>query len=65
MLIPPLIVAGIGVAGAAHGYLAVMWHGAWALPAAAMLALAALGTWDLVQPRHTILRLYPIPGHVR
>ena len=63
--IRPLIIAGIGVAGAALGYLAVMWHGAWALPAAAVLALAALGTWDLVQPRHTILRLYPILGHVR
>ncbi len=65
MFIRPLIIAGIGVAGAALGYLAVMWHGAWALPAAAMLALAALGAWDLVQPRHTILRLYPILGHVR
>ena len=27
--------------------------------------LAALGTWDLLQTRHTILRLYPILGHVR
>ena len=42
-----------------------MWHGWWALPAAVLLALAALGTWDLVQTRHTILRLYPIIGHVR
>ena len=25
----------------------------------------ALGTWDLIQTRHTILRLYPILGHVR
>ncbi len=30
-----------------------------------VLALAALGTWDLLQTRHTILRLYPILGHVR
>ena len=27
--------------------------------------LAALGTWDLLQTRHTILRVYPILGHVR
>ena len=27
--------------------------------------MAALGTWDLIQTRHTILRLYPILGHVR
>ena len=27
--------------------------------------VAALGTWDLVQTRHTILRVYPIIGHVR
>jgi glutamate synthase domain-containing protein 2 len=37
----------------------------WALPALLLLAAAALGTWDLVQTRHTILRLYPILGHVR
>lgn len=30
-----------------------------------LLALAAIGTWDLLQTRHTILRLYPILGHVR
>jgi glutamate synthase domain-containing protein 2 len=37
----------------------------WALPALLLLAAAALGTWDLLQTRHTILRLYPILGHVR
>ena len=37
----------------------------WALPAVALLALAALGTWDLVQTRHTLLRLFPILGHAR
>ena len=34
-------------------------------PPSCLLALAALGTWDLLQTRHTILRLYPILGHVR
>lgn len=57
---------------------AVLWLGAvlavvaawavdpwWAPPAALCLAAAALGTWDLVQTRHTILRTYPVLGHVR
>ena len=35
------------------------------MPGVVVLALAALGTWDLLQTRHTILRLYPILGHVR
>ena len=30
-----------------------------------LAALAALGTWDLLQTRHTILRAYPILGHAR
>ena len=29
------------------------------------LALAALGTWDLLQTRHSILRSYPIAAHIR
>lgn len=37
----------------------------WALPAVVLAGLAVLGTWDLVQTRHTILRVYPILGHVR
>ncbi|MCB2107482.1 MAG: FMN-binding glutamate synthase family protein [Rhodobacteraceae bacterium] len=28
-------------------------------------ALALLGVWDLVQPRHTLLRNYPLSAHVR
>jgi len=28
-------------------------------------ALAAVGTWDLIQTRHSILRTYPIIGHAR
>ncbi|WP_280829811.1 FMN-binding glutamate synthase family protein [Mycobacterium sp. OTB74] len=37
----------------------------WTVAAAVLLALAALGTWDLVQTRHSILRMYPVLGHVR
>jgi hypothetical protein len=61
VLVRPLIVAGIWVIAAAATVLALAWHG-WR---AVLLALATLGTWDLAQTRHTILRLYPILGHVR
>ncbi|MET0700847.1 MAG: FMN-binding glutamate synthase family protein [Mycobacterium sp.] len=37
----------------------------WWLPAIIMAALAALGTADLIQTRHSILRTYPILGHAR
>ena len=61
----PVIVAGVWTAAvlAVLAALVVSWW--WTLPAVALLALAVLGTWDLVQTRHTILRVYPILGHVR
>ncbi|NTY62903.1 FMN-binding glutamate synthase family protein [Mycolicibacterium sphagni] len=37
----------------------------WWLLAAPITAVAALGTWDLLQTRHTILRSYPVLGHFR
>lgn len=37
----------------------------WWLLAALIAAVAALGTWDLLQTRHTILRSYPVLGHFR
>ena len=64
-MVRPLIVAGVWVIGALFAVVALVWHGWWALPAALVLALAALGTWDLLQTKHAILRLYPILGHVR
>ena len=33
--------------------------------AAVLAALAGLGTWDLIQTKHSILRAYPILGHAR
>lgn len=65
MAIRPLIIGAVWVLGGAALALAVTAHGGWAILAAVILALAALGTWDLVQKRHTILRVYPILGHVR
>jgi glutamate synthase domain-containing protein 2 len=61
----PVIVAGVWIV-AVLAILAtafVSWW--WGLPALLVVALAGLGSWDLLQTRHTILRLYPILGHVR
>jgi len=40
------------------------WRGAWA-PAALFGALSLLGVHDLLQRRHSILRNYPVIGHIR
>ena len=37
----------------------------WWLAAAPLLLLAALGVYDLVQPNHSVLRNYPVAGHLR
>ena len=37
----------------------------WLIAAVPLAALAGLGAWDLLQTRHTILRSFPILGHVR
>lgn len=37
----------------------------WWLLATPMLGLATLGFYDLVQTKHSILRNYPIVGHLR
>lgn len=38
---------------------------AWFWPLALLGPLVAMGVWDLVQPRHTLLRLYPVSAHFR
>lgn len=60
-----LIVAGVWAVALALGVLAAVVHGAWWIPAAIVAALAALGTWDVLQTKHTILRAFPILGHAR
>src|SRR4051812_42883223 len=65
MIVRPVIVAGVWLAAVLAAIAALTKSGWWAAPAAALIGLAALGTWDLLQTRHTILRLYPILGHVR
>lgn len=44
---------------------AVLLSSGWAIAAVVLAGLAALGTWDLLQTRHSILRSYPILGHLR
>ncbi|MDY6995593.1 MAG: FMN-binding glutamate synthase family protein [Actinomycetota bacterium] len=61
----PVIVATVWILAAAAGALAVLVHAGWALPAALLAALAPLGSWDLTQTRRTILRTYPVLGHLR
>jgi Conserved region in glutamate synthase len=65
VIVRPMIVAVVwivGILAAAGAAIGSVW---WALLAVLVLGLAALGTWDLVQTKHTILRVYPILGHVR
>ena len=60
-----VIVAAVWAEAVVAALLAVR-HGIWWLLLAAVLAgLAALGTWDLIQTKHSILRAYPILGHAR
>ncbi len=40
-------------------------HWWWTPVALILVGLAALGTWDLIQKKHSILRAYPILGHAR
>jgi glutamate synthase domain-containing protein 2 len=55
-----LVVAATGAAGLALAGSALWW-----ILAGPLLALAALGIWDLLQRKHSVLRNYPIVGHLR
>ncbi|MDX1891620.1 FMN-binding glutamate synthase family protein [Mycolicibacterium sp. 050158] len=61
----PVIVAAAWVVAILAALATVFTSWWWALPALVLLGSAALGTWDLVQTEHTILRVYPVLGHVR
>ncbi|TGD86241.1 FMN-binding glutamate synthase family protein [Mycolicibacterium sp. CH28] len=60
-----LAVAAVWVAAMAAAALAVSFSPWWWLAAVVVAAAAALGTWDLLQTEHTILRAYPVLGHAR
>src|SRR5699024_1068723 len=44
------------------GLLFSLW---WLVPLVVFAALAALGTWDVVQTRHTVSSNYPVMAHFR
>ncbi|APE14607.1 FMN-binding glutamate synthase family protein [Mycobacterium sp. WY10] len=60
-----LAVAAVWVVALAVSGLAFLFSPWWWLLAAPLLAIAALGTWDLLQTRHTLLRSYPVLAHAR
>ncbi|MDQ0937682.1 glutamate synthase domain-containing protein 2 [Streptomyces turgidiscabies] len=48
------------------GVLASAWVSPyWLFAAVPVTLLGLLGTWDLLQPRHSVLRNYPVLGHAR
>nr|WP_206313575.1 FMN-binding glutamate synthase family protein [Streptomyces coryli] len=56
------MVAFVAVVSTALAVLVSVW---WWLPAGVFLALTGLGLWDLVQRTHSVLRNYPVVGHLR
>ena len=52
---------------AATGALIVLgfWHGGFWFGLVLTLPLVVLGSWDLIQRRHSLLRNYPLVGHLR
>ena len=46
-------------------FLAVMGPWGWWIPAAVVAVIAAVGIYDLVQRKHSVLRNYPVLGHMR
>ncbi len=60
-----LIVGAVWLEAVFAAFLAVRHSPWWWAVVAVVIALAALGTWDLVQTRHSLLRAFPILGHAR
>ncbi len=60
-----VIVAAVWLLAAAAGLAASVVNPWWWPVAGVIAALAAVGTVDLLQTRHSILRNYPILGHAR
>jgi glutamate synthase domain-containing protein 2 len=61
-----LIIAAVWAAAVVVAVLAVkLGHTGWWVGSAVLAAFAGLGTWDLVQKSHSILRAFPILGHAR
>src|SRR6478735_2531133 len=59
------VVAALVVAAAGLIALAVLTGWGWWIPALVVAVLAAVGVYDLFQRRHSVLRNYPVLGHLR
>ncbi|HEY5335063.1 MAG TPA: FMN-binding glutamate synthase family protein, partial [Mycobacteriales bacterium] len=59
------VVAVLVVLAAGGVVLAVLVSPWWCFLAVPLVALAVLGLWDLLQRKHSILRNYPVVGHLR
>jgi hypothetical protein len=58
-------VASLVVMAAVLAYLAVSESQNYIIPAAVVTAVAMTGVYDLLQRKHSILRNYPVLGHIR
>jgi len=58
-------VAALAALAAALLSVAVLVSSGWWIPAAVVAAFAAVGIYDLVQRKHSVLRNYPVLGHMR
>lgn len=57
--------AAVVVAAIGCTFAATLVSGGWWPAAGVLLALTALGVWDVLQRRHSVLRNYPLVGHLR
>ena len=60
-----LIVLGLMVAAVAAAAMAMLFVSFWWWTVIILMALAAVGAYDLIQRRHSVLRNYPLIGHLR
>lgn len=60
-----LIIGAVWAAAVAAAVAAITLASDWWIVSAVLAALAGLGTWDLLQKGHSILRAYPVLGHAR
>ncbi|ELB90744.1 hypothetical protein Rwratislav_22802, partial [Rhodococcus wratislaviensis IFP 2016] len=60
-----LVIAAAGVLGVASLLLSFFVSSGWLLVTVIAAVIAMVGTWDLLQRRHSVLRNYPVIGHAR
>lgn len=59
------IIGSLGLALLALGVTATLAGARWWLPAAVCAILLGVGIFDVVQRKHSLLRIYPVVGHLR